>query len=249
MAWWYRDRVLKRPKIGITTSLTVKLDPERSYLNSSYVRAIQQAGGVPIPLPSTLNRDSLRAIYQLVDGVLLTGGGDVDPKRFGELPHPTLFDVVSERDELEIKLVDWAASEKKPLLAICRGIQVLNVAFGGNLYQDVASDPGTKLSHNQEEPKDQPSHSVKITSGSFLADVLEREELEVNSLHHQAVKALGRGLLPNAHAPDGLIEGVELAERDPHHFLLGVQWHPEELTERAPEARRLFARFVEASRK
>ena len=239
--------MLKRPKIGITTSLTVKDDPERSYLNSSYVRAVQQAGGVPIPLPPTLNRDSLRAIYQLLDGVLLTGGGDVDSKRFGELPHPTLFDVVPERDELEIQLVDWAASEKKPLLAICRGIQVLNVAFGGNLYQDVASDPGTKLSHSQGEPKDQPSHPVTITSGSFLADILGRDELEVNSLHHQAVKALGRGLLPDAHAPDGIIEGVELAERDPGHFLLGVQWHPEELIERAPEARRLFQRFVEAS--
>ena len=241
--------MLKRPRIGITTSLTVKPDPERSHLNSSYVRAIQQAGGVPIPLPPTLTPDSQRAIYQLLDGILLTGGGDVDPKRFGELPHHTLFDVVPERDELEIQLVDWAASEKKPLLAICRGIQVLNVAFGGNLYQDVASDPGTTLFHSQGEPKDQPSHAVKITPGSFLADVLEREELEVNSLHHQAVKALGRGLLPNAHASDGIIEGVEPAERDPGQFLLGVQWHPEEMIERAPEARRLFQRFVEASGK
>ena len=240
---------MRRPRIGITTSLTVQKIPERSYLNSSYIRAIQQAGGAPIPLPPVLYPDALDEIYPLLDGVLLTGGGDIDSKRFGEAPHPTLFDVVPERDQLEISLVKRALSDEKPLLAICRGIQVLNVALGGSLYQDIASEPGSSVQHSQSEPSEQPTHTVKVGPQSFLAEVLGKEELEVNSLHHQAVKALGKGIVAVAHAPDQIIEGIELADSAPRRFVLGVQWHPEELAARDESARRLFSAFVAASRK
>jgi len=245
---WY-GALMRPPRIGITTSLTVQKTPERSYLNTSYVRAIQQAGGVPIPLPPTLSRDALDEIYSLLDGILLTGGGDIDPKRFGEAPHPSLFDVVAERDQIEINLVTRALSEGKPLLAICRGIQVLSVALGGSLYQDIASEPRSSLQHSQSEPSDQPTHKVKVAPQSFLAKVLGQEELEVNSLHHQAVKALGKGLAAVAHAPDQIIEGIELADSSPGRFVLGVQWHPEELVARDGSARRLFSAFVAAGRK
>jgi len=136
---------------------------------------------------------------------------------------------------------------RRPILAICRGIQVLNVALGGSLYQDVASDPGTEIQHQQSGLRDQPAHPVKVVPGSFLAEVLGTEELEVNSMHHQAVKALGQGLLPVAFAPDMIIEGVELNDPDSSHFVLGVQWHPEELVGRDTTARRLFRAFIEAS--
>ena len=241
--------LMRRPRIGITTSLTVQKTPERSYLNSSYIQAIQQAGGAPIPLPPLLSHDALDEIYPLLDGILLTGGGDIDPKRFGEAPHPTLFDVVPERDQLEISLVKRALSDGKPLLAICRGIQVLNVALGGSLYQDIASELGSSLQHSQSEPNDQPTHKVKVMPQSFLSEVLGKEELEVNSLHHQAVKALGRELMATAYAPDQIIEGIELADSAPRRFVLGGQWHPEELVARDESSCRLFSAFVSASRK
>jgi putative glutamine amidotransferase len=239
---------MRQPRIGITTSLTVQKTPERSYLNSSYIRAIQQAGGAPVPLPPPLSHDALDEVYPLLDGILLTGGGDIDPERFGEAPHLTLFDVVPDRDQLEMSLVTRSLSDGKPLLAICRGIQVLNVALGGGLYQDIASEPGSSVRHSQSEARDQPTHKVKVTPQSFLAEVLGKDELEVNSLHHQAVKALGKGLTAVAHAPDQIIEGIELADSGPRRFVLGVQWHPEELVARDESARRLFSALVAASR-
>lgn len=240
---------MTRPLIGVTTSITVGKEPERAYVNSAYLAAVQEAGGVPIPLPPQLGDQSLLELADRLDGLLLTGGGDLDPAAFGEPPHPTLYEVVSARDTLEITLVRRFMEARRPILAICRGIQVLNVALGGSLYQDVASDPGTEIAHQQSGPRDQPAHPVKVVPGSLLERVLGSEELEVNSMHHQGVKALGRGLLPVAFAPDAIIEGVELDDPDLSHFVLGVQWHPEELVARDPTARRLFRAFVDASRK
>ncbi len=238
------------PLIGVTASITVGKHPERAYVNSAYLAAVQEAGGVPVPLPPQLDERSLLELADRLDGLLLTGGGDLDPALFGEPPHPTLSDVAPTRDSLEIALVQRFMEARRPILAVCRGIQVLNVALGGSLYQDVATDPGTAIKHNQNDgPRDQPAHPVKVVPGSFLARILGSEELLVNSMHHQAVKALGRGLLPVASAPDGIIEGVELEESDPSRFVLGVQWHPEELVARDPAARRLFHAFVDASRR
>jgi len=240
---------MTRPLIGVTTSITVGKEPERAYVNSAYLVAIQEAGGISVPLPPLLAGPSLPELADRLDGLLLTGGGDVDPATFGEPPHPTLYEVAPARDRLEITLVRRFIEARRPILGICRGIQVLNVALGGSLYQDVASDPGTEIQHQQTGPRDKPAHPVKVVSGSFLARILGSEELEVNSMHHQAVKAPGQGLLPVAFAPDAIIEGVELDDPDLSHFVLGVQWHPEELFARDPAARRLFRAFVDASRK
>ncbi len=241
--------VSRPPLIGVTTSVTVDKPLERAYVNSAYLLAVQAAGGVPVPIPPPLDDRARDGLLAALDGYLLTGGGDLDPAIFNEPPHPTLYEVAPARDRLELALVRHAMEAKKPLLAVCRGIQVLNVALGGSLFQDVETDPGTQIQHQQEKdgkPRNEPTHPVKVVARSRLAQVLGTTELRVNSMHHQAVKALGRGLVPVAFAPDMIIEGVELEESD--RFVLGVQWHPEELTDRDPSARRLFSALIDACR-
>ena len=235
------------PLIGVSTSITVGTAPERAYVNSTYLNAIQQAGGVPLPLPPQLSSRSWKRVAAGLDGLLLTGGGDIDPALFGEAAHPTLYDVAPIRDTFEANAARWALEHHLPLLCICRGIQVLNVALGGSLYQDVGTEPGTPLTHSQKEPRDQPTHKVKVAPGSRLAEVMGAEEVDVNSMHHQALKALGRGLVATASAPEQLVEGVEMPEQP--SFVLGVQWHPEELIGHSDAARRLFAALVTHARR
>jgi putative glutamine amidotransferase len=233
------------PLIGVSTSITIGKPPERAYLNSAYVAAVQQAGGVPVLLAPQHDARAQAVLLGRIDGVLLTGGGDVDPMRFGEATHPTVTDVSADRDALEIALVEGALERGLPLLAICRGIQVLNVALGGSLHQDVASSPGTPIAHSQKAPRHEPTHAVKIEAGSRLLDVIGAHDLDVNSMHHQAIKDLGRGLRAVAFSPDALIEAAEL--EDVSRFVLGVQWHPEELAPHQPAAQRLFAALIAAA--
>ena len=242
----YGTHMARAALIGVTTSVTDRTKPhERACLNSAYLAAVQQAGGVPVMLPPQLDERARQELFRRLDGVLLTGGGDVDPARFNERPHPTVSEVSPARDRLEIELVEHALNRRLPMLAICRGIQVLSVALGGSLYQDVASEPGTRVEHSQQAPRHEATHDVKIDPGSRLARVLGASELRVNSFHHQVIKDLGRGLRAVAFAvEDGLIEGAELD--DPQHFVLGVQWHPEELAPHHEHARRLFRALIEA---
>ena len=236
----------RAPFIGVSTSITVGARPERAYVNSTYLHAVQQAGGVPVALTPQLSPTSMRQLAALLDGLLLTGGGDIDPALFDEAPHATLYDVAPSRDTLETAVLHVALERGLPVLAVCRGLQVLNVALGGSLHQDVGTDPGTQI-RRQTEPRDQPTHKVKVTPGSRLAETLGTDELEVNSMHHQAIKRLGRGLTAVAWAPDQIIEGAELGGAG--GFVLGVQWHPEELVGHSEPARRLFAALVAAARK
>ena len=236
----------RAPLIGVSTSITVGASPERAYVNSAYLHAVQQAGGVPVALPPQLSSASMRQLAGDLQGLLLTGGGDMDPALFGETPHVTLYDVAPSRDTLETSVLHVALDRGLPVLAVCRGLQVLNVALGGSLHQDVGTDPGTQLAHSQKEPRDQPTHKVKLTPGCRLAATLGADELEVNSMHHQAIKRLGRGLTAVAWAPDQIVEGAEIG--DPSRFVLGVQWHPEELVGHSEPARRLFAALVAAAR-
>jgi putative glutamine amidotransferase len=237
----------RAPLIGVSTSITVGARPERAYVNSTYLHAVQHAGGVPVALPPQLSPASMRQLAAELGGLLLTGGGDIDPALFNEAPHAMLYDVAPSRDTLETAVLHVALERGLPVLAVCRGLQVLNVALGGGLYQDVGTDPGTQIPHSQTEPRDQPTHKVKVAPGSRLAETLGTDELEVNSMHHQAIKRLGRGLTAVAWAPDQIVEGAELD--DPARFVLGVQWHPEELVGHSEPARRLFAALVAAARK
>jgi putative glutamine amidotransferase len=242
------DRV---PLIGVTMSTTTTdgppaKTPPRSWLNHTYLRAVQQAGGIPVLVPAQLEDAALDALWSRLDGILLTGGGDVAPGRFGEERHATVAEVSDDRDRLEIEVVERAVHAGRPLLAICRGIQVLNVALGGSLHQDIASDTGSAIPHSQTEPRDHPTHAVKVMGeGTRLGTTLGALEIAVNSMHHQAVKRLGRGLRDVAWAPDGIIEGVEMPETDA--LVLGVQWHPEELVTRDAAARNLFRTLVAAA--
>jgi putative glutamine amidotransferase len=239
------------PLIGVTTSTTADgppgTTPPRAWLNDAYLRAVQQAGGVPILLPPHLDGRALEALWSRVDGLLLTGGGDVDPARFTDDPrHPTVDGVSEGRDRLEIEVTERALDEGRPLLAVCRGIQVLNVALGGSLYQDIASETGSTVVHSQSPPRDRPTHLVKVMGeGTRLGATLGAAEVDVNSFHHQAIKRLGRGLREVAWAPDGIIEGVELP--DARALVLGVQWHPEELVGHDVTARSLFRALVTAA--
>jgi putative glutamine amidotransferase len=237
--------VANRPLIGVTTSVSIDASPERVYVNSAYLLAVQAGGGVPVLLPPSLDAGARRRLLAGLHGLLLTGGGDIDPARFGEARHSSVYDVAPARDALEIEVTRAALEEGRPVLAVCRGLQLLNVALGGTLHQDVTSEPGTPIQHSQLEPRDQPSHKVKVLPASRLAEVLGAEEVDVNSMHHQAVRDVGRGLVPVAWAPDEIIEGLELDDRN--HFVLGVQWHPEELVGHSEAARRLFAALVRAA--
>ncbi|MEK7715937.1 MAG: gamma-glutamyl-gamma-aminobutyrate hydrolase family protein [candidate division NC10 bacterium] len=237
------------PLIGVTTSVTVDTYPERAYVNAAYLDAVQQAGGVPVLLAPQLGAAGRAALLARLDGVLLTGGGDMDPARFGEPRHPTVSEVSPARDALEIELTHWALERGVPLLAICRGLQVLNVALGGSLHQDIPSDLPSPLDHSQkalqQTRRSQPVHHVKLQEGSRLAKILGTLEVDVNSFHHQALKALGRGLTAVAWSPDGIIEGAEM--QDGGRFVVGVEWHPEELVGHDATARSLFSALVAAA--
>ncbi len=245
------------PRIGITGSVGLirKIGTRRTFVNEPYVVGVREAGGLPLVVTPAHEGESLRELYELLDGLLLTGGEDVAPARYGEPVRSPSVESVPERDTLEFRLLEWALADGLPVFAICRGIQVLNVALGGSLCQDLPADRGTDVAHDQAKldppvPRVQPSHPVTVLPGSFLADLVGEGELLVNSMHHQGIHALAPPLFPVAYAPDGLIEAVEANDPAPPAFLVGVQWHPEELALGGDAAsRRLFDAFVTAAAK
>ena len=239
------------PVVGIITFATGAGDdgrPPRLSQNQSYVRALSRAGAAPLLIPHLTDDVPLRTLYDLLDGLLLPGGGDVDPAHYGEPPHARTANVSLERDEVELTLARWAVDEGKPLLAVCRGIQVLNVALGGSLYQDIeAQVPGAgKHDWYPGYPRDHRPHAVIITAGTRLARIVGSTEQAVNSLHHQAIKDVAPGLTITARATDGVVEAVEATE---HPFVVAVQWHPEELAPADPRAQALFDALVAACRR
>lgn len=209
--------------IGITAG-NDPAQPDRYVVRWDYVRSVEFAGGVPVVLaPSGAALHP--ALLSRLDGLVLTGGLDVSPALYGEAPHPAATSASAERDEFELKLVREALALNLPLLAICRGLQVLNVALGGTLVQDLPSLVGTTVSHDDpERPRTALAHRVRIEPGTRLHAQLGADDVEVNSFHHQAASALGHGLVATAFAPDGVVEGVELPAAG---FAVGVQWHPE----------------------
>jgi putative glutamine amidotransferase len=244
------------PRIGVTGSVvTTASGTRRTFLNEPYLEAVRDAGGLPLVATPAHRDQSLRELYELLDGLLLSGGEDVAPERYGEAVAYPSVESVPERDDLELTLLGWALADGLPVLAICRGIQVLNVALGGTLYQDLPSDRPLHLAHDQMKaappvPRPQPSHPIRVTAGSALADLTGALTLDVNSMHHQGIKQLAPALSSVAYAPDGLVEAVEPADLARFPFLLGVQWHPEELVRGGdPAARRLFEGLIAAGAK
>jgi putative glutamine amidotransferase len=220
---------------------------QRVTLPRNYVDAILAAGGLPILLPAQDNQAD--AILDLVDGLLLSGGADLDPVLYGDTDvHPRTYGVDALRDRFEIELTKGAIARDLPLLCICRGIQVLNVALGGTLYQDIADQVGHQILHRQGEAgieSAEPSHRVHLAADSHLASIYGRTSLDVNSFHHQVIRQVASPLVVAAQSEDGLAEAVEMPDRS---FVCGVQWHPEMMFERHPEHAAPFAAFVEATK-
>jgi putative glutamine amidotransferase len=227
-----------RPLIGITSSYS--WDNHSHTIPNSYVDAVERGGGTPVLLPPTFQID-VEQLLDAVDGLVLTGGVDVDPQHYGENPRPQLGTIDPKRDDFEIKITKEALRRGKPILAICRGHQVLNVAAGGTLIQDTTSQVPEALKHRQNAPTYYPSHTVRVQEGSRLHGIFGKGELGVNTFHHQAVKDLGEGLVATAWAPDGVIEAMELAGDT---FVLGVQWHPERMID--GEMLKIFKAFIAA---
>lgn len=237
---------MQLPLIGITTSRVT--EPSlRSTAGQRYIDAIGSAGGAPILIPLGLNRNTLRSVYERLDGLLLPGGEDVASEEYGENPHPMLGKVSPERDELELVVATWALEDGIPVLGICRGIQLLAVAAGGTLYQDVPAQlPEARVHSVTEFGRDHLCHEVIIEPGTVLAKAVRAPVVQVNSFHHQAVKAVPAGFRVSAHSSDGIIEGIE-SETLP--FVVGVQCHPEEIWNcTAPQFAGLFTAFVDAAR-
>jgi putative glutamine amidotransferase len=208
------------------------------------------AGALPWPIPLLQDdEETLRAIYEKLNGLFLTGGVDVDPANYGEQRHERCGKTDPARDWTEMTLVRWATVDKKPVLGVCRGIQAINVALGGTLYQDMQAQYPNGIKHDYFPPaggytRESLVHSADIASGSRLAQILGRDRVEVNSMHHQGIKTVAPGLLATARAPDASIEGIEGCGAS---YLIGVQWHPEELASSQPDMRRLFSSFIEAA--
>jgi putative glutamine amidotransferase len=231
-----------QPLIGLTcaTASGGEGRPLIFRINQAYARAVASAGGVPVLIPSLSATAGLRALYDTLDGILLPGGADIDPARYGEAPDPTVDAPDPSLDETELALARWALAEAKPILGICRGQQVLNVAAGGTLVQDIPSEVPGALIH-RVEPRNALAHSIVVEPDSRLADLLGAVHVDVNSLHHQAVEDVGPGFIVTARAPDGVIEGLE---RPDHPFAVSVQFHPEELVPGHEASERLLRRFV-----
>ena len=210
-----------KPRIGLTTTPESVDDRPVEQVNRAYVDAVVRAGGIPFVLPALDPADAELALLA-VDGLLLTGGGDVDPARYGATPVPEVYGVDPGRDAFEVALVVAAAAAGMPVLAICRGIQILNVALGGTLHQHVPAVTGRN--HSLKDRAYELVHDVGIAADSILAAVARTPDIAVNSLHHQAVDQVGAGLRVVAWADDGIIEGIE---SDGVGRFLGVQWHPE----------------------
>ena len=245
----------RRPVVGIPTQTLQSLGgvsaeiPPSWVMSQRYVQTLTSAGAIPWLIP-LVDDETLRGIYDALDGVFLPGGADIDPATYGAEPHALCDRTDRERDRVEVALARWAIEEQKPVLGICRGMQLINVAAGGSLYQDLAEQLPGSLKHDyfpfrgQSFTRDYLAHEVDVDPTSRLAQLMGAGALKVNSMHHQGIRTLGRGLRQTATAPDGLIEAIEGTG---DAYLLAVQWHPEALTDNDSRTRALFSDFITAA--
>lgn len=219
-------------------------DRESYWMLPGYMKGIAAAGGIPVMLPMTDTKEDLKQLVEMCDGFLFTGGHDIWPELYGEEPLPKCGAVCNERDRMEQELLVLALESDKAILGICRGIQFLNAALGGKLYQDIPTQHPSAVIHHQQPPYHIPSHEVTIVQDSPLAKLLGRQRLSVNSYHHQGVKVLSEKLCAMAMAEDGLIEAVFMPEKA---FVWGVQWHPEFSYTTDADSMKIFQAFVAAA--
>jgi putative glutamine amidotransferase len=240
---------MSAPRVALTTSvddIAGSHGRPSVFLYTSYIEALLKMGVAPVLITPAHTPVAIAALMDACCGLVLTGGEDVDPSRYGEPPSPALGAVEPARDEMEFTALQAAVDREMPIFGICRGAQVLNVHFGGTLYQDLRTERPTDLAHDQTEPWDRRTHNATVETDTLLHDILGDTRLFINSFHHQAVKDVGRDLRISAIADDGLIEAIEHQSKP---WILGVQWHPERNEATAPDTdpdRRLFAAFRQA---
>lgn len=235
-----------RPVIGIPCQADFRAGSNRPIYgnNRTYVHAVESAGGLPILIPMLTDLHNLEDLLPRLDGILFSGGIDMQPSLYGEARLPETDDYDTRLDEFEIAVASWALQEDIPILGVCRGMQLLNVVLGGSLYQDIARQRPDALEHRRRDmPRTALTHSVEIEAGSLMERVLGSRQIRINSLHHQAVKEPGRGVYISGRAEDGI---AELLEVPGHRFLLGVQGHPEEIYGQVESFSQLFKAFVRA---
>lgn len=230
-----------KPIIGIT--MNPIRDNRRIYkTNATYIERTIEAGGLPLAIPSKVDLEDCEQIMRKIDGLIIPGGGDILPYLFGEETHPAVVYALKYMDLFEMELVRLAREYEKPIIGICRGAQVINVAFGGTLYQDIASQYKNEICHRQSRDNvDEPMHKVYLKADSHLSRIFEKEIIDVNTLHHQSVKDIGEGLYIVGKAADGVIEAIESEDG----MIIGVQWHPEMLAPKYKESQQFFKVFVD----
>lgn len=240
------------PLIGITSyELTVKMQPpfKMAGVNIDYKDAVIRAGGIPVLIPQNILPDQIPTLLDRLDGVVMSGGGDVHPRYYGEeVDHPRVRGIDVVRDETERRIACYAVEHDIPLLAICRGHQMLNVALGGSLWQDVETLRPETEEHDFYKPhvgRDFLAHTIDIEPSSKLVDLVGGIEIKANSIHHQAIRELGEGLVVTGRSADASIEAVERPDKT---FVVGIQWHPENIQDTVPAMRGLFVGLVEAAR-
>ncbi len=243
---------MNKPIIGVTPDFNAGNRKDMGgkeptyFLRARYMKAIEDAGGIPVVLPLLSNRAGWRQVVAHVHGLLVTGSGsDLAPELYGERQRHKFARMSRERATMELGIAKAAYRADVPMLGICGGMQSINVALGGTLYQDIAAQLKTPIDHLPSHPATKTSHSVQIAPGSLLRRIAGKARMDVNSSHHQSIKKVASNLAQTAVAPDGVIEAIEAPDRT---FILGVQWHPEFLYERDPVERRLFTALVRAAR-
>lgn len=233
-----------KPIIAIVSLYDEKL--ESYWMLPGYAQGLEAAGAVPVILPLTTDQEALKRYAQTFDGFLFPGGHDLDPALYGQNPTDQCGTVCPQRDSMERKLFPLTLETGKPLLGICRGIQLFNVMLGGSLYQDIPTECPSDVEHHETPPYDKVAHPVTVEQGTPLYQAVGVTQMGVNSYHHQGIKELGKGLRVAAKAPDGMVEAVYLPD---HPFALAVQWHPEFSRLSDENSRRIFEAFVKAARK
>jgi putative glutamine amidotransferase len=237
----YDRHMQKRPRIGIP--MRIELATDRFYLSRHYSEAVEAAGGVPVHISLIPKFDYVDTVVEGLEGILLPGSdSDVDPLRYGQQPHPQLGSVHTIKDETDLLVIEAAERRELPILAICFGMQVLNVSRGGTLIQDIRSQVKDAIKHEQGVPRDRPSHRVSLSEGTKLSNIAGTLDALVNSHHHQAIESIGANLVATAWTTDGVIEALE--DPRPDRFILAVQWHPELGWKDDVLSQRLFKSFV-----
>ncbi len=229
-----------RKLIGVTSEYRHYTNKKSLEVNNTYIRAVERAGGFPIIIPILEDKENIDIYLDLIDGLVLTGGADILPSLFGEDPMKETTSICLDRDMMELKLVEKAIERNIPILGVCRGLQVINVALGGNLYQDIPKQVAGAHGHVSIESVFTGYHDIKIEKDSFLYEIFNKDKLLVNSLHHQAVKDLGEGLKVSAKSNDGIIEAIEGLDKP----IYCVQFHPEALAEKKEEFLNIFKFFI-----